>query len=218
MFPDEGLGLTLPAAFSIPPDVGLFAGMDSSYPPVGSNVDGVTPIPVKPIPVVRGWPAYPGSVPAVGVAEATSTEDPAERTTQAGFAGDVFATDAQGNVVATCSYYAEPLQVVVVVELIHTNRDQRDRLHDQLWRVIFPLRHLLSDLSPQVRDVTINAEKQDLPVDEQPNVIYVSVFTVQVAAEALIPGEITLAGTITQLGVTATPTTITQDAPTDDLT
>lgn len=135
----------------------------------------------------------------------TTSEDDAERTAQAGFAGDVYATDDQGNVLATCAYYAEPLMVTVIVELIHLNRDERDRLHEQLYRVVYPLRHLLPSSSAQVREVRINSEKNELPVDEQPLTMYVSLFTVEVAAEALIPSEIVPGGVIEQLAVTTTP-------------
>jgi hypothetical protein len=220
IFPTDGGGLPLPAAFSIPPDVSLFDGKDSTYAIPAGFKDAGDPVPQ--IPVVRGWPAFPGTVPGIGVAEATTSEDQGERTTQAGFASDVFATDAQGNVIATAAYYAEPLSVTVVIELVHTNRDERDRLHDQLYRVIFPLRRLLASESQQVRDVTIDAEKQDLPVDEQPDVFYVSVFTVQVSAEALIPTEIVPGGVITELDTTVAPYTPgpAEEAPCDviDLT
>jgi hypothetical protein len=195
LFPPDGQGLALPLAFAIPPDVALYPGMDSTYPPTPSG-------PVVEIPVTRGWPTYPGSVPAIGVAEADTPEDESEETIQAGFAGDVFAYDTQGNVLATASYYAEPLRTTVVVELIHTNRDERDRLHDQLRRIIFPLRSTMPAASSQIRDVRIGAEKQDVPVDEQPIVMYVSLFTVTVTAEALIATEIVPAGVITQVPVT----------------
>lgn len=206
IFPTEGQGIPLPAAFSIPPSIGLFAGKDSTYTiPAGPNAGQ----PIPPIPVVRGWPAYPGVVPAIGVAESTSTEDSAERGTAGGFAGDVNAVDELGNIVATCAYYAEPLRITVVVELIHTNRDERDRLSEQLWRTLLPLRRSISDQSPQVRDVQLGSEKQDLPIDEQPIVMYVSVFTIEVDAEALVPTEIVTAaagGVITQVITTITPT------------
>lgn len=205
VFPEEGQGLPLPAEFSILPDVGLFRGMDSTYPlPVGRNAGD----PVPQIPVIRGWPAFPGALPAIGVAEAQTAEDQSERALQAGFAGDAYATDDLGNVLATCAYYSEPLVTTVVFELIHSNRDQRDRLQDQLLRVVYPLRRRLSRLSAQTFDVHIAAEKQDLPVDEQPNVIYVSVFTLEIHFEALIPSEITTDAVITELAITVTPTEV----------
>lgn len=205
IFPTDGSGIPVPFTFNIPPDVSLFKGMDGSYTiPVGKQAGQ----PVPPIKVVRGWPAFPGDIPAIGVAESTMSEDESEDAIQGGFAGDVFAKDSLGNVVATCAYYAQPVVSTVVVELIHTNRDERDRLDDQLRRVILPLRRLLGSWSTQIRDVTVDSEKQDLPLDEQPNVIYVSVFTVTVRAEALIPTEITPVGVIEQITTTVTPTEI----------
>lgn len=201
IFPSEGSGLPLPADFSILPEVSLYRDKDGTYTiPVGQNTGQAIP----PIPVVRGWPAYPGSVPSIGVAEATSEDDESEDTIQGGFAGDVTAYDSNGNPVATCAYYAEPLLISIVVELIHENRDERDRLHDQLRRVIFPLKHLLPGQSPQIRRVQISAEKQDLPQDELPRPIYVSLYTVNVGCEALIPTEI--APTTVVEAVTVTPT------------
>lgn len=207
-FPPDGQGLPLPLSFRTP-DISLFLGKDGTYTiPAGTNAGQ----PIPPIPVNRGWPAYPGEVPAIGVTEAESNEDPAERLSQAGFAGDVYATDALGNVLATCAYYSEPLRWTVVVELIHVNRDERDRLHDQLRRVIYPLRQVIGDSSEQVWDVTVSAEKQELPIDEQPLVMYLSLFTVEVTGEALIPTEIVTGGAIERLDVTVTPTQIDQDA------
>lgn len=189
IFPRDGLGVTLPATFNVMPDLSLYADRDGSYVVNGE--------PVEPIPVIRGWPEFPGQVPAIGVSESTSDDDPGEESIFGGFAGDVSAVDSAGNVVATAAYYAEPLQTVVVVELIHTNRGERDRLHDQLRRVLWPLRHLLPSQSPQTRDVRVSGEKQDLPQDELPRPVFVSVFTVTVVSEALIPAEITPGGTIT---------------------
>lgn len=191
IFPTDGSGLSLPFSFGIPPDLGLYKT---------SNGSGTL------IPVVRGWPAYPGKVPAIGVAEATTNDDAGEDMIFAGFVGDVEATDDSGNVLATAAYYAQPLQIVVVVELIHENRDERDRLHDQLRRVMYPLRHLIPSFSAQARDVRIDSEKQDLPQDELPRPIYVSLYTVTVAAEALIPTEITPTGVIDRIDITVTPT------------
>ena len=205
IFPADGSGLTLPFAFNIPPDVSLFAGQDGSYTIPGGLNQGQ---PVPAIPVTRGWPAYPGTIPAIGVAESDSSDDQAQSLLQGGFAGDVFAYDDLGNVLATCAYYAEPIRVTIVVELIHTNRDERDRLHDQLRKVIFPLRHLIANSTPQVRDVQVSAEKSDLPLDEQPLVMYISLWTIQVSAEALIPDEIMPVGVIERVDTTVTETTI----------
>lgn len=181
---DDPVGLTLPLTFDLPPDVGLFAGTDpETYP----TVNGVKNSPIK---VVRGWPAYPGMIPQIGVAIVTENEDGASRLGQGGFAGDAFARDAEGNIIASCAYYAEPLYSVVVVELIHENRDERDRLHDQLRRRLYPLRHLVPSSSAIVKELQVQSEKQDLPVDEQPNTLYVSVFTLELWTEALIPTQV----------------------------
>lgn len=200
VFPDDGSGLTLPIGFTLGPDISLYQGRDGSYLQDGAAL--------PPIPVVRGWPAYPGSLPAIGVALANEAEDDSERAAQAGFAGDVFGVDVDGNVIATAAYYSEPLYYNVVVELIHTNRDERDRLHDQIRRVIYPLRHLLPSTSSLIREVKVsNGEKQDLPVDEQPILMYVSLFTVEVWGEAVIASEIVPYGTIDEIDVTVQPQT-----------
>ena len=185
VFPeDTDQGLTLPLTFETPPDIGLFAGTDpETYP----TVSGITNSPIK---IVKGWPTYPGAMPQIGVAIATESEDGAGRLGQGGFAGDAYVRDGEDNIVATCAYYAEPLYSVVVVELIHVNRDERDRLHNQLRRKLYPLRHLVPSSSSQVKELQVQAEKQDLPVDEQPNTIYVSLFTVEFWSEALIPTQV----------------------------
>lgn len=180
---DDG-GLVLPVELDFPPDVGLFAETDpETYP----TVNGIKNAPVK---VVKGWPAYPGQVPAIGVAISTENEDGSGRLGQGGFAGDIFGRDEHGNIVASAAYYAEPLYSVVVVELIHENRDERDRIHDQLRRRLYPLRHLVPSASAIVKELAVQSEKNELPLDEQPLTIYVSVFTVEVWSEALIPTEI----------------------------
>lgn len=203
VFPSEGSGLAFPVVFNVLPQVSLYRDKDGSYT-VPAGPDAGQPIP--PIPVVRGWPPFPGAVPSIGVAEASSEDDGSEDTIQGGFAGDVTALDGNGNPVATCAYYAEPLLVTIVVELIHVNRDERDRLHDQLRRVIFPLKHLLPERSSQIRHVRLSAEKQDLPQDELPRPIYVSLWTLAVGCEALIPTEITASTTISAVTVTPTVT------------
>jgi hypothetical protein len=205
VFPADGSGLTFPVSFNVAPDVSLYPGQDGTYTVPGAVNEGK---PVPAIPVVRGWPAYPGAIPAIGVAESDSSDDQAQSLLAGGFAGDVNAYDALGNVLATCAYYAEPIRVTVVVELIHVNRDERDRLHDQLRKVIFPLRHLIANSTAQVRDVQVSAEKQDLPLDEQPLVMYISLWTIQVQAEALIPDEIMPVGVISRVETTVTPTVI----------
>jgi hypothetical protein len=185
VFPEDSEGgLPLPLTFENPPGIGLFADTDPvTYPIVNGMKNG-------PIVIVRGWPAYPGAIPQIGVAIATENEDGASRLGQGGLAGDAYARDEEGNVLATCAYYAEPLYSVVVVELIHENRDERDRLHEQLRRVLYPLRHIVPSATPLVKELQVQSEKQDLPVDEQPLTIYVSVFTVEMWTEALIPTEI----------------------------
>ncbi len=181
---DTNVGLVLPFAFETPPDIGLFADTDpATYPTVNGLKN-------SPIVIVKGWPAYPGAIPQIGVAIATENEDGAGRLGQGGFAGDALARDEQGNVVASCAYYAEPLYSVVVVELIHENRDERDRLHNQIRRRLYPLRHIAPSSSAVIKELQVQAEKQDLPVDEQPLTLYVSVFTVEVWSEALIPTEV----------------------------
>src|SRR6202020_2465627 len=88
---------------------------------------------------------------------------------------------------ASPAAYSAALLNSVVVELIRENRDERDRLHDQIRRRLYPLRHIAPSNSQVIKELQVQAEKQDLPVDEQPLTIYVSVFTVEVFSEALIP-------------------------------
>ena len=186
VFPDdpESGPLLLPLTFETPPGIGLFADTDPvTYPTFRGRKN-------SPIVIVKGWPAYPGEIPQIGVAIATENEDGSQQLGQGGFAGDAYARDENGNILATTAYYAEPLYSVIVVELIHENRDERDRLHNQIRRVLYPLRHIVPSSSPLVKELKVQNEKQDLPVDEQPLTLYVSVFTVEVWSEALIPTEV----------------------------
>jgi hypothetical protein len=100
-------------------------------------------------------------------------------------------------VIATADYYSEPLYVPVVVEMIHENRDERDRLHNELRRLLFPLRRKLLGMDPLIRRVRVDSEKQDMPLDEAPYVLYVSLFTVHTYFEMLEAANVTGAdGTI----------------------
>lgn len=158
------------------------------------------------IDVVRGWPAYPGVVPAIGVAAGPEGEDQQHELPGGGFVGDVYAhgwhfpEDGSGialpdegglatEIVGSATYFAEPLASTVMVELIHENRDERDRLHNELRRVLFPMRRWMPMRDHQVRKVAIDAEKSDQtigpPESEQPFDMYVSLFTVHVLYEML---------------------------------
>ena len=202
-FPEdvEGQGIFLPAAFSTPPGLALIPGMDETYPPVGGNE-------IVPIPIVRGWPTLPGVLPKIGVATTIENEDGTERLGQGGFAGDLDALDEEGKVIATCAYYAEPLYSTVIVELIHENRDERDRLHRHLRARLYPLRHQVPETYGTVKELSVQSEKQELPVDEQPYTIYASVFTIEMWSEALIPTPIltgTDAGTVGKVTIEVKP-------------
>lgn len=175
-FPDDlGVPLLLPTDFDLTAPLSLYSNREDA----------------REIPVVRGWPAYPGEIPAIGVALGTESEDDQNEVESGGFAGTVVARDENGNVIGTADYYAEPIYATIVVELIHTNRDERDRLHNELRRTLFPLRRKLIDRDPLIRRVRVDAEKQELPVDEQPLTIYVSVFTVHVYYEWLEATDVT---------------------------
>lgn len=162
------------------------AAQPSGVPALSFYADRTRPQPE--IPVVRGWPAYPGKVPAIGVASGPESEDKQHELPAAGFAGDVVHREG-GAIVATATYHAEPLYSTVLVELIHENRDERDRLHNELRRVLFPLRRKLPRLDQLVRKVQVDAEKtessQGPPVVEQPFTVYLSIFTVHVYYEML---------------------------------
>lgn len=191
----DDVALRLPVELTSPADLEVFAGVQ----PDGS--------PERPfMPVVRGWPVYPGKVPQIGVAAGADTTDQATDHESGGFAGDVVAVDRTGRPVASASYYSHPIFTEVVVELIHENRDERDRLHAMLRRVLFPLRRRLPVMSELVRNVTVSAERQELPLDEQPIVIYVSVFTVQVWSEMLEATDVTgPSGIIHEVPLVTTP-------------
>jgi hypothetical protein len=159
------------------------------------------------IPVVRGWPAYPGKVPSVGVALGNDSDDQATDVMEGGFAGDISVADPDGNPIVTGSYYSESLYSTIVVELIHENREERDRLHDELRRVLFPLRRRLLNRSPLMRSVRLDAEKDELPMDESPFVIYASIFTVHVYYEMLVAQDVVTApdGLIEAIDLTVVP-------------
>lgn len=188
--PDEAAGPELPMAFA-PPRL-------SFYSPARPDMPA--------IPVVRGWPAYPGAVPAIGVAVGNDTSDQQGESMQGGFAGQQVRHDDFGNIVGGADYYAEPLFASVIVELIHENRDERDRLHNELRRVLFPLRRLLPDRNELYKRVSVSGEKQELPLDEQPLTIYVSLFTVEVHYEMLEATNIVGPdGFIERLDITVNP-------------
>jgi hypothetical protein len=53
------------------------------------------------------------------------------------------------------------------VQLIHENRDERDRLHNELRRVLAPLKRRLPARDPQIHRTKVSSEKQDVPMDER---------------------------------------------------
>lgn len=146
------------------------------------------------IDVVRGWPAYPGVVPAIGIASGTEGEDQQHQVMQGGYAGEVLAYNDGGQVIGAADYYSEPLYVPVIVQLIHENRDERDRLHEELRRVLFPIRSTLPRTDPQVKRVTLDGTKDEVsegpPVVQAPFTVYISIFTVHVYCEMLEPRNI----------------------------
>lgn len=197
VFPDSvTIALTLPAAFDVPaalpydssqqtqwgfwtdPQTGRSYGVEA---PGLAYTDSEWPT----IPVIRGYPAYPAHVPGIGVFLSPEHEDDARRAIGGEFAGDLVQSDASGNTLGAASYYSYPQHSTVVVELIHENRDERDRLHAQLWRLLGPLERRLPGVDRLYRTVSISAEKQELPIDEQPLPLYISLFTVEVDHEML---------------------------------
>jgi hypothetical protein len=195
-----------PYAISFPDDDAVPVSLEADFKQRGPLSLYVSRDDPRLIPVVRGWPAYPGQVPGIGVAVGTESEDDGTDGMSAGFAGEAHATDAFGNVIATADYYSEPLYVPVVVEMIHENRDERDRLHNELRRLLFPLRRKLLGMDPLIRRVRVDSEKQDMPLDEAPYVLYVSLFTVHTYFEMLEAANVTGAdGTIASIVQTVTP-------------
>lgn len=135
------------------------------------------------VPVFKGWPVYPGKVPAIGIVLGTQSEDQGGDSISGGFAGEVERRNDAGDLTATGEYHVHPLYSTVIVELIHENRDERDRHHNSLTLVLFALRRRL--VGGLIRRVRVDAEKQELPLDEQPIVIYASIFTVHVYYDQL---------------------------------
>lgn len=165
---------TLPQTFGRPAPLSLFAERAGAQ-----------------IPVVRGWPPFPGKVPAIGVAVGTDTTDDQLEQMSGGFAGTVERHAPDGTFLGSADYYTEPIYSPVMVVLIHENRDERDRLHAHLQALLFPLRRKLPDRSAQIRKVRVDGEKQEAQLDEQPFVMYVSVFTVHVYYEMWVPEDVT---------------------------
>ena len=190
----EEVAVTLPHAFDRPPELSYFAHRDGPS-----------------IPVVRGWPAYPGKVPAIGVAGGNESADSQVAIESSGFAGDVAALDPSGNVVATASYFAYAIYSTVIVQLLHENRDERDRLHDELRRILAPLQRRLPGEEPRIKKVQVDAEKAEVdggpPVAKDPFTVYLSIFTVHVWHEMLEAVDVTgPTGLIGAINLTIVPT------------
>lgn len=167
------------------------------------------------VPVVKGWPAFPGQVPAIGVAAGPETEDQQADAIQGGFAGEAraYVKDAQGNdtteVLGIADYYSEPLYVPITVELVHENRDERDRLHNQMRMLMLPLRTTLLERTGLIKRVRVDAEKTEAATgplgEEAPMIAYLSLFTVHVYSEMLVPRDIVDAtGVIGRIDVSVT--------------
>lgn len=161
---DQGTPVALPASFGAP------ALMISG--PEGPRA----------LPLVRGWPTYPGKIPALGVAIGTETEDDEDEGLAGGFLGDAIAKTKNGEILASASYYAQRVYGTVIVELISENRDQRDTIHTQIRTVLAPLKRRLPSLDKRILRASVDSEKQEVeggpPENEQPFVVYCSVFTV----------------------------------------
>jgi hypothetical protein len=148
------------------------------------------------IDVVQGWPAYPGVVPVIGVGSGNEGEDPAQATISGGFVGELLAYEADGvTVLGAADYYSEPLYIPVIVMLVHENREERDRLHNQLRMVLTPLRTYLPLVDAQIKRVTVDMQKDEMssdgpPVSDLPFLVYTSITTVHVYCEMLSPRNI----------------------------
>jgi hypothetical protein len=222
-FTDASLPPELAAAFpTIIPDVEAYVleyvkaatatGLASGLPALSFYADRARAASEgRKIPVIAGWPTYPGQVPQIGVAAGPEGADQQHQTMAGEFAGDVFGyapvtfpADGSGlkfdvdgfgialqstTVIGTASYYAEALSSTVLVQLIHENRDERDRLHDELRRVLVPIRRWLLARDGLIRKVSVEAEKTEYsdgpPLSEAPFVVYISLFTVQLQYEML---------------------------------
>lgn len=171
---DASFALTLPLTFSVPPLLNFYPDGVTTW---DVDLDDETPV----IPVTRGTSlAYEGHTPAISVGFGNDSEDGAREVEGGGFIGEAVAYDDQGNVVGAADYYSQPLYANVLVQLIHENRDERDRLHNELRRVLAPLTRVLPGRDPLIHRTKLASEKQDVPMDVAPFVMYVSVFTVEV--------------------------------------
>jgi hypothetical protein len=141
------------------------------------------------VPVGLGWPAYPGQVPAIGVAEGPESEDKQMQVAGGGFAGQVTAHDDDGTVMGIADYFSEPLYATIIVELIHENRDERDRLFDELRRLLFPLRSTIMSADRAITACELEGEKTEQgggpPEAEQPFYVYIGLFTFGIHYEML---------------------------------
>lgn len=143
----------------------------------------------KAIAVVPDWPVYPGEVPVLGVAR--GPQPAGSSSSGAGvLAGEVVAVDeATGIPYASATYYVHAQSAEIVVELLHDDRGERDRLHDALQRGLAPLGRVLQQRDPLVRDVTVTGRKRELepeaPASVVPATLHLSVFSVLVNYELL---------------------------------
>lgn len=206
MFPeDAAFALTLPATFDQAPLLNFYPDGNTVW---DDAADDESPV----IPVTRGTSlAYEGHTPAISVGLGNDSEDSARALEGGGFVGEARAYEADGvTVFGIADYYSQPLYASVLVQLIHENRDERDRLHNELRRLLFPLRRKLLGMDPLIRRVRVDSEKQDAPMDEAPYVLYVSLFTVHVYYEMLEATNVTgTDGIISTVAVAQTPLGIT---------
>lgn len=164
-----------------------------------------------PIPIFRGWPPFPGPIPAIGISAGTEGEDQQNKT-MVQFAGTPRAYDDQGVLLGVADYYAQPIYSPILVVFVHENRDERDRLHNELRRLLFPLTRQLPQMdgASLIKEVAIDAEKDEgqtgPDVGDEPMILYTSLFTVHVKHEMLEAADVTAAEDLLQrIDVTSTP-------------
>jgi len=165
------------------------------------------------LPVHQGWPTDLGELPALGVARGPQAGDGQPLGTGT-FAGEVVALDEDGVAYSSATYYVHPQSTDIVVELLHHDPTERDRLHEELQLALAPLGRALQTRDALVREVTVTGRKRALEDPAAAGALaataHTSLFTVRVAYELLEARDVAGPESVTdrvEVSVTVTDTT-----------